>query len=274
MQNAIDPNPLALNRADAGVRLAYGAGEPVSRLQSLTEWGGYRAKFPTTDARAEAVLINTGGGVAGGDKLQIEVALEAGAALTITTQSAERIYRSLGDDARITTQLDVAAGADLVFVPQETILFSRARLARTIDADMALDARLLLAEMTVFGRAAMGERVTGGSWRDRWRIRRIGTLVYADDVRIEGNIHELLAHAAIGHGVSALATVLYVAPDAAERLKQVRAGLASATCRAAASSWNGLLSVRVLGNPQAVRSIMASTITTLSRRPLPRVWCM
>ena len=276
MQDGIDHRALTLAsiRAKAGARLSFAAGEPVSRLKSLTEWGGVRVKFPSPADRAEAVLINTGGGIAGGDELQIEVALAAGAALTVTTQSAERIYRSLGDTARISARLDVGAGADLAFVPQESILFSHARLARTIDADVAPDARLLLAETTVFGRAAMGETMTAGSLRDRWRIRRDGTLIYAGDVRIEGNIHELLAHAAIGQSARAVATLVYVAPDAADRLEDVRARLAASACRAAASSWNGLLSVRALGDPQAVRRAVAVAMTTLLRRALPRVWCV
>ena len=276
MQDGIGTNAqtLARIRANAGARLSFAAGEPVSRLRSLTEWGGVRVKFPAPADRAEAVLINTGGGIAGGDELQIEVALAAGAALTVTTQSAERIYRSLGDPARIATRLDVAAGADLAFVPQETILFSHARLARTIDAGVAPDARLLLAEMTVFGRAAMGERVTEGSLRDRWRIRRGGRLVYADDVQIEGNITAHLERATIGHGAGGVATLLYVAPDAADRLEDVRACLAASACRAAASTWNGLLSVRALGTPQSVRHSVAAAISTLSRRALPRVWCL
>ena len=259
-------------RVTGGASVAFGPGAPVSRLASLAESGGYRVKFPAPEDRAEAVLINTGGGVAGGDRVSIDVALQPGAALTVTTQSAERIYRSLGDAAQIDVRLNVGEAADLAYLPQETILFSHAKLRRTITAGVAETGTLLIAEMIVFGRAAMGETVVEGSLHDSWRIQRNGKLIYADEVRLHGPIHELLAHPTIGNGARSTATLLYFAPDSADRLDETRAGLSGATCRAAASTWNGLLCVRLLGEPSAVRKTTAVAIAGLSRRPLPRVW--
>jgi urease accessory protein len=262
----------AANRAQAGVRLRYGPRAPVSQLADLAEWGGYRVKFPDVADRAEAVLINTGGGMAGGDALAVSVTLEAGAALTFTTQSAERVYRSHGPPAIVVLDLRIAAGADLAFIPQETILFSHARLARTIAADVAVGGSLLLAESIVFGRAASGERVQGGGLHDRWRIRRGGRLVYADDVRLDGAMSELLQRPAIGAGAGAAGCVLLVAPDAPDRLDEARRLLEAAPARAAASAWNGLLSIRALGEPGDVRRTLAVAIQGLLRRTLPRVW--
>jgi len=264
----------AANRANAGARIRYTPGEPLSRLSDLAEWGGHRVKFPTPTDRAEAVLLNTGGGMAGGDALAVSVALEAGAELTFTTQSAERIYRSAGATSTIALDLEVGAGADLAFIPQETIVFSHACLARTITAEVAESATLLLAEALVFGRAASGERVTGGSLRDRWRIRRGGKLVYADDVRLEGPMSELLQRAAIGDGAGAVGCLLLVSPDAADRLDFTRGLLGGAQCRVAASAWNGLLVVRAAGEPAALRQILGRAISGLSQRTLPRVWSL
>ncbi len=264
---------LAGLRVVAGASMAFGPGEPVSRLRSLQEWGGYRVKFPDAAGRAEAVLLNTGGGVAGGDALGVDITLEAGAALTFTTQSAERIYRSLGDAAEIAVRLTVGAGADLAHIPQETILFSRSRLKRSITVEMAEDARLLLAETVVFGRAAMGEVVTEGAFADSWRIRRGGKLIYADEVRLEGPIHDLLQRPALGQAAQSVGTILLVAPGAGDRCDDIRATLTTADCRAAASTWNGFLCVRLLGSPSGVRKTAAVVIAGLSRRPLPRVWC-
>ncbi len=259
-------------RVTGGARVAFGPGAPISRLVSLAESGGYRVKFPAPEDRAEAVLINTGGGVAGGDQVAVDIGLQPGAALTVTTQSAERIYRSLGDDAQIGVRLDVGDDADLAYLPQETILFSHARLKRSITADISATGKLLIAEMTVFGRAAMGETVAEGALHDSWRIRHGGKLIYADEVRLQGPIHELLQRPTIGHGAGAAATLLYMAPEAADRIDEIRAGLQGAPCRAAASTWNGLLCVRLLGEPTAVRNTAATAIAGLSRRPLPRVW--
>ena len=263
---------LAGLRVTAGASIAFGPGEPVSRLRSLREWGGYRVKFPDAAGRAEAVLLNTGGGVAGGDCLQVDVSLEAGAALTFTTQSAERIYRSMDEPARIDVRLALAGGADLAYIPQETILFSKARLKRSITAELAGSSHQLLAETVVFGRTAMGEVVAAGAFADSWRIRRGGNLIYADEVRLEGPIHDLLQRPAIGQGAQSVGTILLVAPEAAERCEVARAILTNAECRAAASTWNGLLCVRLLGSAGGVRKTAAAIIAGLSRHPLPRVW--
>jgi len=265
---------LAGLRVTAGAHIAFGPGEPASRLRGLQEWGGYRVKFPAAAERAEAVLLNTGGGVAGGDALEVDVTLDAGAALTFTTQSAERIYRSMGDAARIDVRLTLAAGADLAHIPQETILFSKARLKRSIAAELAEGAQLLLAETVVFGRTAMGEVVAEGAFADSWRIRRGGRLIYADEVRLEGSINDLLQRPAIGQGAKSFGTILSIAPDAPDRIDEVRAQLTTAECRAAASTWNGVLCVRLLGSPAGVRKTAALVIAGLSRRPLPRVWCL
>ena len=105
-----------------------------------------------------AVLLNTSGGIVGGDALQVEVRLEAGAAAVVTSQAAEKAYRSAGADATLDVALDLADGAWLEWLPQETILFDGARLRRRLRVDAAAQARLLAIDMLVFGRRARGER--------------------------------------------------------------------------------------------------------------------
>ena len=110
----------------------------------------------------------------------------------------------------IDVKLDVAAGATLAWLPQETILFDRARLTRSIEVDLAPDARLFLAEAIVFGRSGMGEAVEEGALFDRWRVRRGGKLIYAEGVRLDGPIAQRLAETAVAKGGIAVATVLIV----------------------------------------------------------------
>ena len=176
-------------RAAGGVRLRFGwNGARTQRLEAA-ESGGYRARFPTShDETSEAVLINTGGGMAGGDHARVRIAVDSGAHAVVTTQAAEKIYRSQGSDTRVETSLSVAGGARLDWLPQETILFSGARLARSLDVDLAADARLIACETLYFGRTAMGETMARGALRDRWRIRREGRLVFAEDLRLGGEI--------------------------------------------------------------------------------------
>ena len=95
-----------------------------------------------------------------------------GARLVVGTAAAEKIYRSTGPDADMEVALAVRAGGQLAWLPQETILFDRARLSRRIEIDLAEGASLVMAEAVVFGRAAMGETMREGRFADRWRLRR------------------------------------------------------------------------------------------------------
>ena len=116
------------------------------------------------------MFVNTAGGVAGGDRFGIEIAAGEGSRLAVTTAAAEKIYRAEGPAAQLDIALKAAAGAHLAWLPQETILFDRARVSRRIDIDLADSASLLLCEIVVFGRAAMGERMLAGEFVDRWRL--------------------------------------------------------------------------------------------------------
>ena len=179
------------------------------------ETGGYRLRLPRSHGGpCEAVIVNTGGGMAGGDRADFAFAAEDGAAVTLTTTAAEKVYRGAeagGAEAetRVGVALTLGRGATLDWLPQETILFDGARLSRRLDVEMAEDADLLLAETLVFGRLGMGERVGSGRVRDRWRIRRGGRLALAEDLDIGGDVAGLLDRPALGGGARASATVVW-----------------------------------------------------------------
>lgn len=163
---------------------------------------------------AEAILVNTAGGVTGGDRIKIAASLGNGTHLSLTTQAAERIYRTLdGTSGRITARIDVGAGARLNWLPQETILFDCARLSRDLEINLRGDARMLLCETLVFGRAAMGERVHKLHLQDRICVSRDGAPLYCDGIRLNGDVHRLLARPAMAAGAGAVATLAFAAPE-------------------------------------------------------------
>ena len=205
-----------LQRAQGAGRLAVKAEGGVTRLARLYQDGCAKIRLPTDHAARglEAVLINTSGGLTGGDRMIWHVEAEAGARLTLTTQACEKVYRARDGHAEIAVSLDAGAGARLDWLPQETILFDGAALSRTLEADLAADARLLAVEAVVLGRTAMGETVRRGTLRDRWRIRREGKLVFADDLRFEGPIADVAALTPTLAGGKAFASLLLVADDA------------------------------------------------------------
>jgi len=262
---------LAGNRAFGRIALSVKAEADESRRGRVHEAGMLRVRFPrsATAGVLEAVLINTAGGMAGGDRAGIDIKVEPGAAATVTTAAAEKIYRSLGPDAEIAVRLDVGCGGTLAWLPQETILFDRVRLRRTIDVALDRDARLLLAETVVFGRAAMGETPRTGRFFDRWRVRVAGALVFAETVRLEGAIADKLAQRAVGGGATALGSLIVI-PGNDETVAAVRAR--TFVGDVGVSAWNGLAVVRLLAaNGAALRRDVIDVGEALGA-PLPRLW--
>ena len=192
----------------------------------------------------EAVLINTGGGVAGGDRLDTDVTALADAAITLTSQAAERIYGALDQPARISTTLTVCAAAKLAWCPQETIVFNRARVRRETRIGLSSGAELLALEWIVLGRAAHGEAVTGGTVVDSWRVEQDGRLVWADTLRITDDVFAHVRRSALLSNFTAMATLLYVGPDLHARLECLRDWAASLSCRSAATVVGGLIVAR------------------------------
>ena len=260
-------------RARGGVRVVFAAAGARTQAVRRAESGGYRVRFPRLANPCEAVLINTGGGMAGGDHMTIDLSLGAKAAVVVTTQAAEKIYRSQGAPTEIDVSLRLAAGSRLDWLPQETILFSGSRWQRRMTIDLASDASFTLAESTVFGRLAMREHMAFGLFRDRWRIRRAGHLVFAEDVLLDGHIAELLAAKASGAGAKAFATILHIADDAERRIEEARDLLAGIRSECGASAWNGMLVMRLLSpDPQALREDLVGVIEKFRHAPMPRSW--
>lgn len=267
---------LAPVRVVGGAKLVCetnGGGEPT-RISDLAEHGGYRLKFPATHARhLEAVQINTGGGVVGGDKVSFAVTCGRGSDAVYTTQAAERIYRSAGDTAEIDVALDIREGARLDWLPQETLIYSGARLRRRFQIDTAASGRLLIVECITFGRTASGEVLGEGLLRDTWRVRRDGKLIYADELKLAGNLTDVLGRSASAAGGRAVGFLLYVGDDASDRLDGVRTALGTAKTDWGASAWNGMLVARFLApDPAEVRCAVTQMTETLARRSMPRLW--
>jgi len=261
----------AANRAEGSLALTVAANAGTTRRIRVAEQGSLRVRFPGPAGRAlEAVLVNTAGGMAGGDRFGIDIVAGAGAQLTVGTAAAEKIYRSGGDATDVSVRLDLAAGASVRWLPQETILFDRARLNRRIDVDMAEGASLLLAEAVVFGRSAMGERVEEGELTDRWRIRIGGRLVFAESVRLGGAIARKLAEPAAAGAGCAIATVLVV-PGGEPQAAAVRAQDFSG--EVGVSTWNGIAVARLVARDgAALRHDLVRVLAALDCGPLPKLW--
>jgi urease accessory protein len=262
----------AANRATGHIELSVAKTAGVTRRKHVHEDGSLRVRFPNSDqAGLEAVIINTAGGMAGGDRFSVAFAVGAGASLIAGTAAAEKVYRSTGAASEVTLRLDVGEGAQLCWLPQETILFDHARLSRRIDIDLAEDASLVVAEAVIFGRAAMGEIMEQGLLADRWRLRRGGRLVFADGIRLDGAIAEKLGKPAVAAGGIAVATVL-VAPGNEETLGAVRALETQLAGEVGISAWNGIAVARLCARDGAALRHDLVAVLAAFGRPLPRLW--
>ncbi len=262
------------NRAVGRIVLTTAATAGVSRRTRVHEAGSLRVRFPNGGRQdtLDAVIVNTAGGMTGGDCFDVDIKVGAGARLTVTTAAAEKIYRSLGPDTQIGVKLEVGCGGSLAWLPQETILFDQVRLRRSIAVELARDANLLLAEAVVFGRSAMGETVVSGLFFDRWRVRVDRTLTFAETICLDGKIAQRLAEPAIAGAAVAVASVLKI-PGDDQDVATVRAMQQDFAGEVGVSAWNGLAVVRfVAADGAALRRDLTGALTALSAGPLPRLW--
>ncbi len=265
--------PANRQRARAEARGSFARVGTRTEPERLFETGGLRWRFPRSSSPCEAALVNTGGGVAGGDSYSLTIALREGAEVEATTPSAERIYRSDGLAATITTRLSLAPGARLSWLPQETLIYEGARLERRLEVETSGVASFIIAETLVFGRLAMGESRIDASLRDSWRIRRDGCLVFADETRLD-HAGATLDRKAVGGGARVVSTIVASAPDVEARLPDLRAALSaeSSAVESGASAFDGLIVVRLLAaSSDRLRAALLASIVALGWRK-PRLW--
>lgn len=244
-------------------------------LDRLHQSGPLRARIirPESGAATTAILLNTAGGIAGGDRHSIDIAAQPATSLTLTTQGAERVYRAGPADrpAWVVTNIVIAEAATVENLPQETILFDQSRLTRRLHLDLAGSSRYLGVDSLIFGRAAMGESIRQIDLADTIELHRDASLIFRDRLRPPMEFATAQNSAMFGTA-TALATILLAAPNAAFYLDAVRAALIDT--EAGASAWNGLLLVRILAQTgSALRSIVLRVLAVLrGGQPMPRVW--
>jgi urease accessory protein len=261
----------------AAQRYQRSSGRAVLRLstqgvETLREEGAAKIRLPVVPRGhpAEAIAINTAGGLTGGDEFAYEFIARAGASLIATTQAAEKVYRAKDGMAQVDVRLRAEAKSRLFWLPQETILFEASRLRRHIEAEIAADAELLLVEPLVLGRTEMGERDISAAFSDRWRIKREGKLVFAEDFRLDGALPR--GAAALGKS-GALATLLLVAPNAERRLEEIRQCLGDG---AGVSAWDGKLVARILAKDGFTlrKRLIPALKRLVPEGALPRIWSL
>ncbi|HLY58998.1 MAG TPA: urease accessory protein UreD [Stellaceae bacterium] len=255
-----------LRRAEGRLALRVHRSGDATQLAGLHQESPLRALFPAVAPAApmRAVLVNCGGGLVEGDRLSVEISVGPGAVLSVTTQAAEKIYRSIGQTCRIVSSFAVEDDALLLWLPQETILFDGARLDRRQTVFLGASARLLVAETVLFGRAARGESFATGHLHDAWRLHRDGRLVWADAIRLEGDVAAARQRNFGFEDAAGYGTIFYAGPDAPGLIDQARE--VAGRHGGAATVVNAALLLRFLHEDEArLRGAVAAACSALIR---------
>jgi urease accessory protein len=278
-------------RARLSLRFAQRAGRTL--LVDNRHQGPLRLirALPGDEGRCDAVIVHPPGGLVGGDRLELALALEPGARVLCTTPGAQKWYRSAGAAACATTRIEVGAGAALEWLPQPAIVFDRARVEQSIAFELAADARLLGWECLVLGRSAMGERFTDGTLRQRLALSVGGTPRWSErTVAAAGD--RLFASPLGWAGRSVACTVWGVAPARAldDALRDDWRALLADACespdgraaRLAAGASRvepGLLAARLLADDSQTAMRVAQSLWARARPAVigaasapPRIW--
>lgn len=270
-----------LQRAEGSCRIVVDGSEKGTRIVDLYQKSPLRVLFPRTSGTKvqEAVLVNTSGGITGRDCLETSVTAIGDASIAITTQAAEKVYRALDEPARILTTLKARDTAKLAWLPQETIIFNRARIARRTKIEISSGAELLALEWLVLGRAAHGEKVLAGSITDSWQVREDGRLVWADTFRATDDVLSHLFRKALLSDSTAIATLLCFGAELKARLQAIRDQATSLECHCAATLVGGLLVARFAARTSselraALRTVLQQFGSELSPGPfrVPKMW--
>ena len=258
-----------LQRATGHIRLSVRR----NRLERLYQSGSAKLLMPRTHRDvAEAVLINTAGGMTGGDKYRNDLTIK-GSQLTVTSQTAERIYKSNRKPAEVSTLLNVSERSVMHWLPQETIFFNNARLARNIELHMSSDSECLISESIVLGRHAMGENLSDCSISDNWRIYREDELVHSEALRIKGDVPRVLHSTAGLGGARIVTTILYLGPKTEQLAERLGHTLNHYSSNLGISCWSGKLIVRLAAQEVSTgKKDTVALLCTLRQRDIPRVW--
>jgi urease accessory protein len=275
------PTDKDMQRSEGRVELVLGGSERGTRVVDLAERSPIRIMFPGPRGAPveEAVLVNTAGGIAGGDRLGYSVTALENASIAVTSQAAERVYRALSEPATIDTRLKLHEAAQIAWLPQETIVYNGARLQRNTQIEVSAAADVLALEWLVFGRAAHGEEVLEGHIIDGWQVRLDGRLIWADRFRATGDIFPRLRSRALLADFKAIGTLVRFGPDAEAMVQFMRALAPALPCHCVTTIVSGLAITRLAAAEAAelkagLREILSNFHQIRPQGPfrVPKMW--
>ena len=246
-----------------------------TKLNQLHQSGSLKCLFPRQHGKGiQAVILNCAGGMTGGDSFELNIRAGSQTDVTLTSQTAERIYGAKsGQKGQISTTLHVEDKATLRWIPQETILFDQSALERILRVELERDTTFLFVESVVFGRLEMGETLHSVYFNDRIEVYRAGTPLYFDFVHLNGNLAKELDKPAIANGARTVTLLLFISPDAKVRLATLNKMLP--TTAGASLLYSDTIILRMLTRDSyKMRKSLIPILQYLTNNELPKCWTL
>lgn len=143
-----------------------------------------RPLYPEGPDVCHTCILHPPGGVVGGDRLVIDATVKKDASVLLTTPGATKFYRSGGRLAKQKQHLKVAAGANLEWFPQDTIVFPGADAVIETRIDLTATATFMGWEILCLGLPVNKKLFTKGQLQTRLSLYREDTILFLDQLRV------------------------------------------------------------------------------------------
>ncbi|MES2104627.1 MAG: urease accessory protein UreD [Pseudomonadota bacterium] len=272
----------------ASLQLGFSDDRGTTRLTRRLHSGPLRVQkplYPEGGQTCHAIIIHPPGGVVGGDVLRINAQVGSNSHALITTPGAAKWYRSNGHVSEQHVRLEVADGAKLEWLPQETIFFDDAQVELHQTIHLARDACYIGGDILCFGRTASGETYTTGKIMQGSEIRREGKLIWFEQGSLAGEtpaMHSPLALAGKTVCATVIATGSSLGAGALDLLREQTRQLVQDKepgAQTGASQLKSLIVARYLGNSSEVAKHWMTAVWQHLRPAVigmpavaPRIW--
>jgi urease accessory protein len=170
-----------------------------------------KALYPEGGRCCHAVVVHPPGGIASGDRLCLQIDVDANSHAVVMTPSATKWYGAF-DGAPARQTLVIRLDGKLEWLPAETIVFDAARVVSDIQIDASVAASMIGWDLLVFGRHGSGERFRQGQFLQTLRVGFGGDPIWTDRLVLAGD--DPLFDSPIGFdGHHAVATFWAIAPE-------------------------------------------------------------
>jgi len=269
------------SRWHAALALAYARDGERSVLARRTHRGPLvvqRSLYPEGERVCQSIIVHPPAGIVGGDMLQLDIDVDAGACAQITTPGAAKWYRSSGAAGRQDVAARVHAGSTLEWLPQESIVFDGAIAGLHNRVDLEGDATFIGWDVVCLGRSASGERFERGNLRQSLVVARDGVEIFVERASLAGG--DALLESAVGlNGAVVFGTFIAAVSAVPDSLLAACRGIAAVDGDTGVTRMRGCVVGRYRGmSAQAARAYFVQlwcAVRPIAMRRdavMPRIW--